>query len=149
MSLLNTYSSTSKRSLFSASINFCNIVRSSFPKPASASFSSKVRLVIGLLQSVRSSSSLLKRLGNSPKRLFKNSSDEMGLPSALQNEVDIMCWMSRSLPSRNFTLMRFLCGPGSSSSLDRSTIGGYGFGSVWVGGSGSNGSPSHSGSAKW
>ena len=68
-------------------------------------FLSSVRLVIGLLQSVRNSSSLLKRLGNSPNRLFKNSSAEIGLPSALQNEVEIIDCISRSFPSFNFTFI--------------------------------------------
>jgi hypothetical protein len=47
----------------------------------------------------------LKRFGNSPNRLFKNSSAEIGLPSALQNEVEIIDCISRSFPSFNFTFI--------------------------------------------
>jgi superfamily II DNA or RNA helicase len=39
--------------------------------------------VCGLLHSIRNSSSSLNKLGNSPNRLFKNSSAEIGLPSQI------------------------------------------------------------------
>ena len=56
MSLLNTYSSTSNKSLFSASINTCNVVSSFFPKPTSSNFSNRTFRVSGLLHRVRNSS---------------------------------------------------------------------------------------------
>ena len=65
-------------------------------------FSIKVLRVIGLLQIFRNSSSSLKSLGNSPNKLFKNSSAEIGFPSALQNEVEIIDCISLSLPFRSF-----------------------------------------------
>src|SRR5659263_539512 len=51
---------------------------------------------------LRSSASSLKNSGNFPNRLCKNSSAEIGFPSALQNDVCIVCCISRSLPSRSF-----------------------------------------------
>src|SRR5690606_41905869 len=56
-----------------------------------------------LLHNILSSSSLLKNSGNAPKRLFRNSSAETGMPSAVQNDVDIMCLISSSFPFFNFT----------------------------------------------
>ena len=81
---------------------------SSLPNPASSNLSSKVFLVIGFPHSSLSSFSLLNRLGKAPKRLCKNSSAEIGVPSALQKEVAIVCCISRSLPSFNLTFTFFI-----------------------------------------
>src|SRR5690606_32624799 len=112
----------------------------------------------------RNSSSSLKKLGSSPNRLFKNSSADIGLPSALQKEVAIMCWMVLSFPSFNFIFtfcfllqMQGFCpqviqGAGGSKTQIQSccpqTV--HGFFTTEVGSTGSisAGSPSHSGSAK-
>ena len=52
-----------------------------------SNFSSNVLLVVGLLHNSRNSASLLNKFGNSPNRLFKNSSDEIGFPLVSQNIV--------------------------------------------------------------
>src|SRR5690606_13023716 len=101
---------------------------------------------------------------NSPNKLFKNSSADIGLPSALQNEVAIICWMVLSFPSFNLIFtFRFLlqmqgCWPqeiqgggGSETQIHGccpQTA--HGFFIIEVGSTGSisAGSPSHSGSAK-
>ena len=57
---------------------------------------------------VRNSSSSLKKSGRLPNKFCINSSADIGLPSALQNEVAIMCWISLSLPSLNFIFIFFL-----------------------------------------
>src|SRR5690606_5726992 len=102
--------------------------------------------VIGLLQSFRNSSSSLKSFGNSPNRLFKNSLAEMGLPSALQKEVEIIDCISLSFPFRNLILILCL------RSVSVGSLGSFGlyspFGSFTSLGSSPNGSPSHSGSEK-
>src|SRR5690554_5918766 len=112
----------------------------------------------------RNSSSSLKKLGNSPNRLFKNSSADIGLPSALQKEVAIICCIARSFPSFNliftfcFLLQMHGCWPqeiqgggGSETQIQcccPHTPHGFFITEVGSTGSTSAGSPSHSGSAK-
>src|SRR5690606_6300771 len=130
------------------------------------------RRVNGLLHSNLSSSSLLKKSGNAPKRLFKNSSAETGTPSAVQNDVEIMCLISSSFPFLSLTLTFFLQIHGLCPHTKHSGFGSF----IQIQGcclhtqhsffsppfihwhlsspqvmqtSGSSGSPSHSGSAKW
>src|SRR3989338_489433 len=97
--------------------------------------------------------------------LFINSSTEIGFPSALQNEVEIICFISRSFPSRNF-ILSFCMGGGTSHThgfcphTTHGAVGGFthtqgviphaaqgcfGAGSTICS---SMGSPPHSGSAK-
>src|SRR5690606_25198768 len=134
------------KSLFSILTSFCKVTKSDFGKPTSSSFSNKVLRVIGLLQSLRNSSSSLKSFGNSPNRLFKNSSAETGFPSALQNEVETMCCISLSFPFPNLIFIFCL------RSVSVGSLGSLGLysplGSFTPLGSSPKDSPSHSGSEK-
>ena len=102
-----TYASTSKRSLFSASMIFCISASCSCPKPFSASPFRSIFLVSGALHKARSSASSLKNSGSSPNKSSMNCWADMGVPSGCQNVVHTMCWMARSLPSASFTFAFF------------------------------------------
>src|SRR5690606_35221841 len=122
-------------------------------------------LVLGKLQILRSSFSLLKNSGKSPNSCSINSADEIGLPVGLQKDVLIIESISRTLLSDSFTFIICLggvsqtqgmfphSGQGSGSGLSQTQgvspqiLQGLGVPPP-VGGSGSNGSPSHSGSWK-
>ncbi|MNC95110.1 hypothetical protein D3C83_121420 [compost metagenome] len=71
----------------------------------------------------------------------------IGVPSGCQKVVIIMCWMVRSLPSASLIFARFLRSGGAS--LIPPDFSDSGFGYLGSFGSGSSGSPSHSGSLKW
>lgn len=143
------YASTSKRSLFSASIIFWRTRSFSPSHPVSAILSRKAFLVLGSDQISRSSLSLLKSSGSTVSKRFRiNSSTDKGFPSAHQKDVEIICCISRSFPSRSFMIIFFFLSGGSPVGPGPSTISSFGgFGpvdSVVL----SIGSPSHSGSAK-
>lgn len=79
-----------------------------------------------------------------------NCCADIGVPSGCQNVVIIMCWMLRALPSASVTLTFVFRGDGSQTQgIWPHTAQGFGStGARGSFGSGSIGSPSHSGSLK-